>query len=61
MILFYKFILISVGVVRSLGVERNLEWASLDAREIAGGVFLMWDSRVLELLNMEVGHFSISI
>ena len=43
----------TVKVVRSLEVERNLEWVSLDDRGIEGGVLLMWDSRVLEQLNME--------
>ncbi|WKA06292.1 hypothetical protein VitviT2T_024196 [Vitis vinifera] len=48
------------GVVRSLGVGRFLEWGALNARGAAGGVVVYWDSRVLELLGMEVGLFSIS-
>ena len=46
--------------VRSLGVGRNLGWVSLDARGTVGGVLLLWDKRVLEGLEVEVGSFSIS-
>ncbi|KAL6347778.1 hypothetical protein AAG906_026307 [Vitis piasezkii] len=47
-------------VVKSLGIGRNLGWVSLDARGAAGGVLVMWDKRVLEGLEIEVGSFSIS-
>ena len=50
----------SLGVVRSLGVGRFLEWEVLNARGAVGGVVVFWDSRVLELAGMEVGLFSIS-
>ena len=50
----------SLGVVWSLGVERFLEWGALDARGVAGGVVVFWDNRVLELIGLEVGLFSIS-
>ena len=50
----------SLGVVRSLGVGRFLEWGVLNARGAAGGVLVFWDNRVLELVGMEVGLFSIS-
>ncbi|RVW51474.1 hypothetical protein CK203_084032 [Vitis vinifera] len=50
----------SLGVVRSLGVGRFLEWGALDARGAAGGVVVFWDNRVLELMGLEVGLFSIS-
>ncbi|WJZ96624.1 hypothetical protein VitviT2T_015290 [Vitis vinifera] len=49
----------SLGVVRSLGVGRFLEWGALNARSVAGGVVVLWDNRVLELMGMEVGLFSI--
>ncbi|RVW89101.1 putative ribonuclease H protein [Vitis vinifera] len=48
------------GVVRSLGVGRFLEWGALNARGAARGVVVYWDSRVLALMGMEVGLFSIS-
>ncbi|RVW40734.1 Transposon TX1 uncharacterized 149 kDa protein [Vitis vinifera] len=47
-------------VVKSVGIGRNLGWVSLDARGAAGGVLGMWDKRVLEGLEFEVGSFSIS-
>ena len=50
----------SIGVVRSLGVGRFLEWGVLNVRGAAGGVLVFWDNRVLELIGMEVGLFSIS-
>ena len=47
-------------IVRSLGIGTNLGWVSLDARGSAGGVLVMWDKKVLEGLEAEVGSFSIS-
>ncbi|RVW38098.1 hypothetical protein CK203_095113 [Vitis vinifera] len=47
-------------IVRSLGIGRNLGWVSLDARGTTGGVLVLWDKRVLEGLEVEVGSFSIS-
>ena len=44
----------SLGVLRSLGVGRFLEWGVLNARGAAGGVVVLWDNRVLELVRMEV-------
>ena len=45
----------SLGVMRSLGVGRFLEWGAVNARGVAGGVVDFWDNRVLELVGMEVG------
>ena len=50
----------SLGVVRSLGVGRFLEWGALNASGTVGEVVVFWDNRVLELMGMEVGLFSIS-
>ena len=50
----------SLGLVQSLGVGRFLEWEALNARRAAGRVVVFWDNRVLELVGMEVGLFSIS-
>ena len=47
-------------IVRSLGIGRNLGWVSFDARGTTGGVLVLWDKRVLEGLEVEVGSFSIS-
>ncbi|RVW63481.1 Transposon TX1 uncharacterized 149 kDa protein [Vitis vinifera] len=48
------------GVVRSLGSGRFLDWGALDAHGSAGGVLICWDKRTLEVIEMEVGQFSIS-
>ena len=50
----------SQGVIHSLGVGRFLGWGAVDARGAAGGVVVFWDKRVLELVGLEVGIFSIS-
>ena len=49
----------SQGVVHSLGVRRFLGWGAVSAKGAAGGVVVFWDNRVLELVGMEVGLFSI--
>ena len=51
---------ISWGIVHSLGVGRFLGWGAMSARGAAGGVVVFWDNRVLELMGMEVGLFSVS-
>ena len=47
-------------IVHSLGVRRFLSWGAMSARGAAGGVVVFWDKRVLELVGMEAGLFSIS-
>ncbi|RVW16145.1 hypothetical protein CK203_074270 [Vitis vinifera] len=48
------------GVVRSLGSGRFLDWGAMGAQGSTGGILVCWDKRSLELLEMEVGNFSIS-
>ena len=50
----------SEGLVRSLGTGRFLDQGALDAYGFAGGLLICWDKRTLEVLEMEVGNFSIS-
>ena len=50
----------SEGVVRSLGSRRFLDWGAMGAHGSTGGILIYWDERTLEVLEMEVGHFSIS-
>ena len=50
----------SQGVIHSLGVGRFLGWGAVNARGAVGGVVVFWDKRVLELVGLEVGIFSIS-
>ncbi|RVW39007.1 Exocyst complex component SEC8 [Vitis vinifera] len=50
----------SEGVVRSLGIGRFLDWGALDASGVVGGILICWDNMTLNVLEMEVGQFSIS-
>ena len=52
---------LSMQMVKSIGVGRFLNWASVDARGAAGGILLFWDNIVLENLEVESGGYSISI
>ncbi|KAL6316355.1 hypothetical protein AAG906_017992 [Vitis piasezkii] len=45
----------SLQMVKSVGVGRFLNWASMDAKGAAGGLILFWDNRVLENLEVESG------
>ena len=49
----------SERIVRSLGVGRCLEWGAVCLRGAFGGVLVFWDNRVLQLLEAEVGTFSV--
>ncbi|RVX18473.1 putative ribonuclease H protein [Vitis vinifera] len=42
----------STGLVRSLGVGRNIEWRAVNSRGAAGGILVFWDNRVVELVGM---------
>ncbi|RVW29924.1 RHOMBOID-like protein 10, chloroplastic [Vitis vinifera] len=48
------------GMVRSLGSGRFLDWGALDAQGATGGILICWDKRTLEILEMEMGQFTIS-
>ena len=50
----------SVGIVRSLGVGRFLDWGTVDAKGSSEGILVFWDKRVVELIDMEIGIFSVS-
>ena len=47
------------GLVRSLGSGRFLDWGAMGAQGVAGGIPICWDKRTLEVLEMEMGQFSI--
>ncbi|RVX13086.1 hypothetical protein CK203_018042 [Vitis vinifera] len=42
------------------GVGRFLEWGAVDSRGAARGIVVIWDNRMLELVDMQKGLFSIS-
>ena len=47
------------GIARSLGVGRFLDWGAANAEGASRGMLVFWDKRSLELVDMEVGLFSI--
>ncbi|KAG5540961.1 hypothetical protein RHGRI_020999 [Rhododendron griersonianum] len=51
---------VSREVVRELCGSRWVDWILLDATGAAGGVLVLWDSRVVERIDVEVGMFSVS-
>ncbi|RVX15145.1 hypothetical protein CK203_008053 [Vitis vinifera] len=50
----------TMGLVRSLGVGRNIEWRAVNSRGAAEGILVFWDNRLVELVGWEEGVFSIS-
>ena len=50
----------SIRMVQSLGVGRFLQWGAMNARGASKGVVVFCDNKVLEMVRMEVGQFSIS-
>ena len=50
----------NMGIVRSLGVGRHIDWRAINSRGAAGGVLVFWDNRVVELLEVEEGMFTVS-
>ena len=51
---------LSSAVARSLGVGRLAEWRAVEAEGTAGGILVFWDTRKLELVETEIGHFSVT-
>ena len=49
-----------MGIVCSLGVGRHIDWRAINSRGAAGGVLVFWDNRVVELLEVEEGMFTVS-
>ena len=47
-------------VAHSLGVGRPSDWRALNAEGSAGGILLLWDKRIMELVDSEFGIFTIS-
>ena len=46
--------------VRSLGVGRLAEWKVVEAEGTAGGILVFWDKRKPEVMEVELGHFSVT-
>ncbi|RVW49042.1 hypothetical protein CK203_080976 [Vitis vinifera] len=45
----------TTGLVRSLGVGRNIEWRAVNSRGVAEGILVFCDNRVVELVGWEEG------
>ena len=50
----------SNGLVRSLGAGRCMDWVSSNTTGASGGILILWDSRVLQLIEKEESQFSVS-
>ena len=51
---------LSSADARSLGMGRLADWRAVEAEGSAGGVLVFWDTRKLELVEAELGHFSVT-
>ena len=47
--------------VKSLWGSSFVDWETLDAIHTAGGIIVIWDTRVFEKIDCVVGSFSISV
>uniref|UniRef100_A0A2N9EBT0 Reverse transcriptase domain-containing protein n=1 Tax=Fagus sylvatica TaxID=28930 RepID=A0A2N9EBT0_FAGSY len=55
-----KLSAIDLGVVQSLWSNPYVDWMALNAVNTAGGVLLMWDKRMLDMMDSVVGSFFVS-
>ena len=44
----------------NVGVGRFLDWARINVVGASGGIVIFWDSRGLQLIGKEGGHFSVA-
>ena len=51
---------LSSVVARSLGVGRMAEWRTVEAEGTTGGILVFWNTRKLDLVESEIGHFSVT-
>jgi exonuclease III len=51
---------LDLHTMRSLWGSQYVDWVALDATNTAGGIVLMWDTRVVEKIDAEIGQFSVS-
>ena len=49
----------SFRLVHNLRVGIFLEWRAINSRDVAGCIMVFWDNRLLQLVGLEVGKFSI--
>ena len=51
---------VTCGIIRSLAVGRFVEWVASNAKGASGGILILWDSRVLQLIEVEESSYSLS-
>ena len=51
---------LSSAVARSLGAGRMVEWRMMEAEGTTGGILVFWNTRKLDLVESEIGHFSVT-
>ena len=49
----------TMEIVRSLGMGWFLEWGFVNVRCTIGEVLVFWNNRLVDLIGLEVGEFSI--
>ena len=50
----------ATGLVRSLGLGRHVDRRVVNSRGATGDIMVFWDNRMVELVDLEEGVFSIS-
>ena len=50
---------LSSANARSFGVGKLVEWRAVEAEGPVGGILVFWDTRKLELVEAEIGQFSV--
>jgi hypothetical protein len=55
-----KLDFIDRGIIRSLWGIQHVDWLYLGSEGASGGILMMWDRRVVAMIDSAVGHFSIS-
>uniref|UniRef100_A0A2N9HB87 Reverse transcriptase domain-containing protein n=1 Tax=Fagus sylvatica TaxID=28930 RepID=A0A2N9HB87_FAGSY len=50
---------LDLHLIRSLWGSQYVDWVALDATNTAGGILLMWDTRVGEKVDTVIGQFSV--
>ena len=47
-------------IIRSLPVGRHMDWVAANAEGASGGILILWDKRVLQLIRVEESCFTLS-
>ena len=50
----------TLRMAQSLGVERFLDWGTINASRSSGGILFFWDKRNLEIIETVSRVFSVS-